>query len=300
MQPSSLPLHCALFLSFFLSSFFLLSFFFLSFFGLRNIRGGLRLTLIVQSTKGGELLAQDKFKLQTFVVSAGVTFGAGEQLLHYLFKAAWENAPALPLYSGGQNVLPMIHVKDLAQVVQNIADSPPRTRYIVAACDAKNTLEEVTKAVAQHLGNGKVKSVAKEEALIQKDVRQADVETLTTSLRMEAAFIRENMRINWVAESGAIEQMPALVKDFRATRKLFPLRIAVLGPPAVGKSTVAKQLAEHYKLHHIRIKDLIEESIKDLERWAARSANGGAAAAGASLSFAHVARTCSYDAILNR
>ena len=222
------------------------------------------------------------------MVSAGVTFGAGEQLLHYLFKAAWENAPALPLYAGGQNVLPMIHVKDLAQVVQNIADSPPRTRYIVAACEAKNTLEEVTKAVAQHLGNGKVKSVAKEEALIQKEVRQADVETLTTALRMEAAFIRENMRINWVAENGAVELMPELVKDFRATRKLVPLRIAVLGPPAVGKTTVAKQLAEHFKLHHIRIKELIDESIKDLERWAARSAAGGGAAAAGTFSYEYM------------
>ena len=43
-----------------------------------------------------------------------------------------------------------------------------------------------------------------------------------------------------------------------------PLRACILGPPAVGKTTVAKQLCEHYKIHHIKIQDVIEESIGNL------------------------------------
>jgi adenylate kinase family enzyme len=40
----------------------------------------------------------------------------------------------------------------------------------------------------------------------------------------------------------------------------------ILGPPAAGKSTVAKQLAAHYKVHHIKIKDVIDDEIQRLVR----------------------------------
>ena len=43
-----------------------------------------------------------------------------------------------------------------------------------------------------------------------------------------------------------------------------PVRACVLGPPAVGKTTIVKQLCEHYKLHHIKIKDVIDESLERL------------------------------------
>jgi len=47
---------------------------------------------------------------------------------------------------------------------------------------------------------------------------------------------------------------------------LQPLRACILGPPAVGKSTVTKQLCEFYKLHHIKLKDVIDEAIESLVR----------------------------------
>ena len=40
----------------------------------------------------------------------------------------------------------------------------------------------------------------------------------------------------------------------------------MLGPPAAGKSTVVKQLCDLYKLHHVRIKDVIDEAIERLVR----------------------------------
>lgn len=50
-----------------------------------------------------------------------------------------------------------------------------------------------------------------------------------------------------------------------STACLFqPLRAVIVGPPASGKSTVAKQLCEHYKLHHIQIKKVIDDEIEIL------------------------------------
>lgn len=45
-----------------------------------------------------------------------------------------------------------------------------------------------------------------------------------------------------------------------------PIKICVLGPPASGKTTIAKQLAQEYKIHHLQIKDVIEETKNELVR----------------------------------
>ena len=37
-----------------------------------------------------------------------------------------------------------------------------------------------------------------------------------------------------------------------------------MGPPASGKTTVVKQLCDHYKLHHIKIQDVINEAIENM------------------------------------
>jgi len=39
------------------------------------------------------------------------------------------------------------------------------------------------------------------------------------------------------------------------------MRVLIAGPPACGKSTVAEQLCSHFKLHHVKIKDVIDEAI---------------------------------------
>ena len=44
------------------------------------------------------------------------------------------------------------------------------------------------------------------------------------------------------------------------------MRACVLGPPAVGKTCVAAALCKNYKLHHIKLKDVIDEAIDVLVR----------------------------------
>merc|ERR1719402_2189559 len=66
----------------------------------------------------------NKAKFVTYVVASGLTYGAGENIFHYLFKTAWHGqAEALQCFGNGMNVVPTIHIKDLAAVIQNIADS---------------------------------------------------------------------------------------------------------------------------------------------------------------------------------
>ncbi|KAK7104086.1 adenylate kinase 7-like [Littorina saxatilis] len=213
----------------------------------------------------------NKAKLVTYTVCAGLSYGAEENIFHYLFKSAWHNAPQLQCFGNGQNCVPSIHIKDLAAVIQNIADSRPKVRYLIAKDDAQNSLEEIVKAVSTSLGTGKVKQITKEEALLSKDIEQADFDQLLVNLRMDSVFVKENMRIPWASEAGLVENIQQIIKEYKDTRHLQPLRAVVLGPPAVGKSTVIQQLCEHYKLHHIKIKDVIDEELENLQAKARRA-----------------------------
>jgi len=52
--------------------------------------------------------------LLTYVVATGLTYGMEENVFHYMFKAAWQNAPEVQVFGKGTNFLPTIHVLDLA------------------------------------------------------------------------------------------------------------------------------------------------------------------------------------------
>ncbi|ESP02316.1 hypothetical protein LOTGIDRAFT_199862 [Lottia gigantea] len=206
----------------------------------------------------------NKSKLVTYVVCSGLTYGAEENIFHYLFKSAWHNVPQLQIFGNGQNVIPTIHIKDLGGVIQNVADSRPKVRYLIAKDDAQNTLEEIVRAVSAGLGTGRVKTITREEALLQRDIEQADFDMLLVNLRMDAVHVKESMRISWVSEGGLVENLPQLIKEYKDLRHLQPLRAVILGPPASGKTTVAKALCQLYKLHHITLKDVIEDELENL------------------------------------
>lgn len=55
----------------------------------------------------------------TYVVAAGVMYGEGENMFHSFFKSAWHGEqPGLKVFGDGQNVIPTIHVKDLARLTK--------------------------------------------------------------------------------------------------------------------------------------------------------------------------------------
>jgi adenylate kinase len=73
----------------------------------------------------------------------------------------------------------------------------------------------------------------------------------------------------WRVQEGLIENIEEERKDFIAARDLRPLKLAVLGPPAVGKSFVADKLAAKYTLDVIRARDALEEIIREPVRFSA-------------------------------
>ncbi|XP_069639626.1 adenylate kinase 7 [Haliaeetus albicilla] len=208
----------------------------------------------------------NKHKFSTYVVASGHQYGAGEGVLHYFFKIGWlSETPTIPVFGDGNNFIPTIHVLDLAAVLQNIADHRPRSHYILAVDVSMHTLQELIKCISKNIGPGKIEKIPKENAFLSKDLTQMHLDMLLVNLRMESMFLKETFNIKWVAQAGLVENIEQIVREYKQSRGLLPLKVCIHGPPGVGKSTIAEELCKHYKLHHIKINDVISETIANLE-----------------------------------
>ncbi|XP_034383664.1 adenylate kinase 7-like [Cyclopterus lumpus] len=205
-------------------------------------------------------------KLAGYVVASGLQYGEGENLFHYFFKVSWlMQLPKVPLFGPGTNHIPMIHVNDLAGVIQNIVEFKPKSKYILAVDDSKNTLEDIVKMISDTLGSGKINKVPEQDAIAMKAYKQEELEYLNINLRLDAFIIKDSFSLNWTSEAGMVENMASIVEEYKNTRQLLPIRICLVGPPAVGKTTIAEKLCSHYQIHHIKIKEVIEEKLTQLK-----------------------------------
>ncbi|NXL64539.1 KAD7 kinase, partial [Chordeiles acutipennis] len=209
----------------------------------------------------------NKKKFSTYVVASGHQYGAGEGVFHYFFKICWlSETPAIPVFGDGNNFIPTIHVLDLAAVLQNVAAHRPKSHYILAVDDSMHTLQELIKCITKNVGPGKIEMIPKENAFLIEELTQMHLDMLFVNLRMESTFLKETFNIKWVAQAGLVENIEQIVKEYKQSRGLLPLKICIHGPPGVGKSTIAEELCKHYKLHHITINDVISETIANLEK----------------------------------
>ncbi|XP_037606367.1 adenylate kinase 7a isoform X2 [Sebastes umbrosus] len=207
-----------------------------------------------------------KSKLTGYVVACGLQYGKGENLFHYFFKVSWlTQFPKVPLFGSGTNYIPMIHVYDLGRVIQNVIELKPKTKYILAVDDSRNTLEEIVKAISDTLGPGKINKVPEQDAIDMEAFKPEELEYLNINLRLDAFLIKDSFSLSWTSEAGMVENMSSIVEEYKDTRELLPIRICLVGPPAVGKTTVAEKLCSHYQLHHIKVKEVIEEEITKLK-----------------------------------
>ncbi|XP_041332085.1 adenylate kinase 7 [Pyrgilauda ruficollis] len=213
----------------------------------------------------------NKKKFSTYVVASGHQYGAEEGLFHYFFKMCWlGETPAIPVFGDGKNIIPTIHIRDLAIVLQNVAEHRPAFQYVIAVDASMHTLGQLVKCISKNIGPGKIEKVPKENAFLSKELTQMQLDMLFVNLRMEPIYLRENFNINWFAETGLIENIAQVIMEYKKARGLLPLKVCIHGPPGSGKSTIAKELCKHYKLHYVRTNDVISEKIAHLEQIVAK------------------------------
>mmetsp|Transcript_90349 Transcript_90349/g.156483 ORF Transcript_90349/g.156483 Transcript_90349/m.156483 type:complete len:481 (+) Transcript_90349:58-1500(+) len=197
--------------------------------------------------------------LHTYVVFSGLRYGEGEDILHPLFKQAWHLAPeGLPIFGPGKQLLPMVHVQDLATFVYKIAsaEEPPEQRYYFGCDEGVASWGAIVKAVNGALGHGKTYKVPEKNYILYENV-----EHFIANMKVEAAGMGSMIddEEEWVSKAGFVENIDKIVSEFKSHRKIQPLRVYLTGPPASGKTYYGKKIAEHFKLVNITVSDVVRE-----------------------------------------
>eukprot|EP00976_Prorocentrum_cordatum_P008079 160801-Prorocentrum_minimum.AAC.1 len=60
-------------------------------------------------------------------------------------QTAWESKEKVPIFNGGQQYVPTLHVSKLAKYVYTICETAPAPHYILAVDDDPQTLEALVK-----------------------------------------------------------------------------------------------------------------------------------------------------------
>lgn len=218
---------------------------------------------------------ENKRRLQTYVVASGLNYGGGENVLHDMFKSAWHlNPDKLNQFGPGENVLPMIHISDLASTIVNVMEGRPESGYLLAMDGASSTLGEIAECIATKLGTGKVEPTNGELPPLDVLVTPSVDEILSLNLRLERGAINDLEGVKWVAPDGMIEAMDTVIAEYKDQRGLHPVKIFIHGPPLTNTERVAKTICTDYKLHYVSEKIVIEETLSDLKAKAQKLLSG--------------------------
>ncbi|XP_012286013.2 adenylate kinase 7 [Orussus abietinus] len=227
-----------------------------------NFKEHIRCEKNVTSVKKNTKVA-DKFK--SLVLCCGITYGDEEGPLHFLFKMAWQNESYLPVFGRGNNKIPLLHVRDIVSSVFRFLRDWPKLRYIVAVEQEAATQKAIVNTISKGLTTGRIKSIAKEEAFILRDVTQKSYDVMNLNLVIAPAYLVDQ-NLSWHFELPFKDNLDAIVKEYKNARNLHPVKVIVLGPPASGKTRVANYIAKHYRLHYICVKSLIGDTVQKLNR----------------------------------
>lgn len=117
--------------------------------------------------------------------------------------------------------------------------------------------------ISRTLTTGRVKTLATEEAFLMNGITQQCYDMITLNLNIEPGYLAdENM--DWHTLLPFDENVIDIVDEYKVARNLQPVKIVVLGPPASGKTRLAKILGEHYRINYVHVKSLIAETISKL------------------------------------
>lgn len=219
-------------------------------------------------------------KLRVHVLCSGIRYGNGERTFYDHFQKAWIQDPVeLPIIGDGENLVPTIHIIDLARLVRRVVIENPKVHPYIFAIDKtrKPTQKRIITEVSKGMGTGKIKSVTADQVTDMQGWK----ETLTINLRMQAsdAFravpltaeeqemededeknkLIEEKKFPWHAKFGIRKNIRSLEGEFNTHRGLNPVKIFITGPPASGKTFYSEQLAKYYNIPRVHIRQLVDE-----------------------------------------
>lgn len=199
--------------------------------------------------------------LHTHVLFSGLQYGEGEGALLPLFKHGWHTLPSgLPLLGNGRNIVPTIHVRDLANYVLSLAqrtggpDDHPR--YTFAVDHGTAPWGAVVQKLSDTISNGVVTPVDTDDACMYANTA---LFLLNLVVAEDSRDIDAALQGRWHAPNGLVAHADLAVSEFKHAHNVAPVRVCILGPPASGKSYYAARLAARYNLRHLTTPLVIAE-----------------------------------------
>jgi len=237
-------------------------------------------------------------QVKAFVVAPGVLYGDGEETLSHLFKDAWLGAQTHAITAPGTNRIPMIHVRDMARLVRQIAydkELVPKEKPYFLAVDkgpAPSQAEVINGIVGEVNGSRDVPVVDAEplaaeaaadaaeagadgDRAVAEDPETMQLRSLKEAMGLDLYMEPSSLMLNeetyatacdppgWFCNGGFLGNIRKVAEEFCKERKLRAMRAILSGPPGSGKSTLAKSVSEHFNIPHLEI------NLEDLSKTAA-------------------------------
>lgn len=229
------------------------------------------------------VLSFKKENVKCYVIAAGLLYGNGEAILNSHFKKAWLQDPLrLPVVGQGNNLVPTVHVTDLARMVKKVFESKPERSYIFGIDTTnKPTQKRLITAISRGIGTGLIENIdiphnfAKvhpNKTPLQLDLDWRKFLMMNIKAQPSSLFVGEepgeegeggDADFSWHCKAGLAGNIPLVKKEFCQVRGLKPFKIAVSGKPCTGKSHFSQQLAKHYNVPHIHTLQVLDE----IEHW---------------------------------
>ncbi len=225
-------------------------------------------------------------KLTVHVLCSGIRYGLGENRLYEIFKSAWLQNPAALSYAGkGDNLIPTIHIIDLARLTRRIVqassastaqDNAIRGKQYIFAVDRtpRPNQKHLIEGIAKGIGTGKVNNRGF-QAYSHLTLDQKEFLSINLKMRATDAFkdgevpedagddaeeIPKKLKFPWHCEKGIVENIRMLNEEFNNCRGLHPVKIFVTGPPASGKTYYSERLAVYYNIPRVHAKELVDRA----------------------------------------
>jgi adenylate kinase len=233
-----------------------------SFFNMKNLE-----TLALSAPKTQPLL-------KVHILCAGIRYGLGEAVFYDHFKNAWLQAPSeLPIIGEGKNLIPTIHICDLARVTKRIVAEKVQKEYIFAVDRTpRPTQKRLIQAISNGIGTGKTREMEPDDiadSIIWKDFLSINLKMKTSDVFKdgEAAEDAEDpeaeaaaLKFPWHCEKGIFANAKQLNVEFNEARGLNPVKLCVTGPPAAGKTYYAEKIEKYYNIPRVHVKELTDQA----------------------------------------
>jgi nucleoside-diphosphate-sugar epimerase len=196
---------------------------------------------------GAERFLTDRLQLRIYVMCVGLLYGDGEGILLPVFRTAWLLKPA-GILEQNHNVIPTLHVRDMAHGAVALGLASPEARVIVAHDGSGTTQRALIKSINAAFGAGKTPKVTEAEAI--RIYGRETVGWLKLDLELEC---EEFSGLDFERHcSNPTEEVESLVSEFVENRHFSPLRLLGVRLP----SALYAQIIEYYGVCHATLENM--------------------------------------------